>query len=78
MKLCSDCRHFRPFTHTQDDGSCTHPDLVRTHPVSGIKVFPLAFTQRTSVLSVSCGMEAQFWDYNPGSPPEPDEQEDVL
>lgn len=78
MKLCSDCRHFRPFTHTQEDGSCTFPDAVWIHPVSGHKRFPLAFAQRMSVVSTACGLSAQYWDYNPGSPAEPDEQEDVL
>jgi len=78
MKLCSDCRHFRPFTHTQEDGSCNFPDAVWIHPVSGNKRFPLAFAQRMSVVSTACGISAQHWDYNPGSPPEPDEQEDVL
>ncbi len=75
MKLCSDCRHFRPFTHTQDDGHCSHPALEWTHPVSGVKRFPLAFLQRTSL--TGCGMNAQYWDFNPGSPPEPDNQEDM-
>ena len=78
MKLCSDCRHFRPFTHTQEDGSCTFPDAVWIHPVSGNKRFPLAFSQRMSVAPTACGISAQHWDYNPGSPPEPDSQEDVL
>lgn len=71
MRLCSDCRHFRPFSHTQDDGSCTHPDLVWTHPVSGVKRFPLAFAQRMSMARDGCGMSAAYWDYNPGSPSEP-------
>ena len=74
MKLCSDCRYFRPFTHTQDDGHCTHPALEWTHPVSGAKRFPLAFTQRNSI--TGCGMNAQYWDYNPGSPPEPQAADD--
>jgi hypothetical protein len=78
MKLCSDCRHFRPFTHTQEDGSCNFPDAVWIHPVSGHKRFPLAFAQRMSVVSTACGISAQHWEYNPGSPPEPDSQEDVL
>ena len=78
MKLCSDCRHFRPFTHTQDDGSCNFPDAGWIHPVSGHKRFPLAFAQRMSVVSTACGISAQHWEYNPGSPPEPDSQEDVL
>lgn len=77
MKLCSDCRHFRPFTHTQEDGSCTFPDAVWIHPVSGHKRFPLAFAQRMSVVSTACGLSAQHWDYNPGSPPEPDTHNDV-
>jgi hypothetical protein len=77
MKLCSDCRHFRPFTHTQEDGSCTFPDAVWIHPVSGTKRFPLAFSQRMSVVSTACGLSAQHWDYNPGSPPEPDTHNDV-
>ena len=75
MKLCSDCRYFIPFTHTQDDGHCTHPALEWTHPVSGAKRFPLAFTQRNSV--TGCGMKAQHWEFNPGSSPEPGEQEDM-
>ena len=78
MKLCSDCRHFRPFTHTQEDGSCNFPDAVWIHPVSGHKRFPLAIAQRMSVVSTACGISAQHWEYNPGSPPEPDSQEDVL
>ena len=73
MKLCSDCRHFRPLAHAQDDGSCTFPDAVWIHPVSGHKRFPLAFAQRMSPASSACGLSAQHWDYNPGSPPEPDE-----
>jgi hypothetical protein len=77
MKLCSDCRHFRPFTHTQEDGSCNFPDAVWIHPVSGHKRFPLAFAQRMSVVSTACGLSAQHWDYNPGSPPEPDTHNDV-
>ena len=77
MKLCSDCRHFRPFTHTQDDGSCTHPDLVWIHPVSGVKRHPLAYAQRMSLARESCGLSAQHWDLNPGSPPEPDTHNDV-
>lgn len=75
MKLCSDCRYFVPFTHTQDDGHCTHTALEWTHPVSGAKRFPLAFTQRNSV--TGCGMKAQYWEFNPGSSPEPGEQEDM-
>ncbi len=75
MKLCSDCRHFRPFTHTQEDGHCSHPALEWTHPVSGAKRFPLAFSQRNSI--TGCGMNAHYWDFNPGSPPEPDNQEDM-
>ena len=75
MKLCSDCRYFVPFTHTQDDGHCTHPALEWTHPVSGAKRFPLAFTQRNSV--TGCGMKALYWEFNPGSSPEPGEQEDM-
>ena len=77
MKLCSDCRHFRPFTHTQDDGSCTYPQLIWVHPVSGSKRFPLAYTQRMSPARESCGLSAQYWDYNPGSPHEPAAQEDM-
>ena len=77
MKLCSDCRHFRPYTHTQDDGSCTYPQLVWVHPVSGHTRFPGAFTQRMSPAKESCGPDARFWDYDPGSPPEPELQEDM-
>ena len=78
MKLCSDCRHFRPYTYTQDDGSCTYAELVWVHPVSGNKRFPSAFTQRMSPAREGCGPSAQYWDYDPGSPPEPQEGEDVL
>jgi hypothetical protein len=69
MKLCSDCRHFVPFTHTDDDGHCQHPQSVWIHPVSGVKRSPLAFSQRHSI--TGCGMNAQFWEFNPGSPGEP-------
>ena len=77
MKLCLNCRHFRPFPHTPDDGDCRNPDVVWVHPVSGAPRYPSAFSQRISPSATSCGPSAQHWDYDPGSPPEPDESDDV-
>ena len=77
MKLCSDCVHFRRYTHTPDDGSCTHPNVVWIHPVTGAKRQPSAMLQRTSMVTTSCGQEARLWEYDPGSPPDPEDMEDM-
>lgn len=74
MKLCKDCAHFRA-SSVPDDGDCLHPDVVWVHPVTGAKRHPSAFNQRCH--GSKCGPTAQLWQYDPGSPPEPDEMEDM-
>jgi len=76
MKLCTDCRFFRRYQHTVDDGSCLHPSLVWVHPINGHKRVPGAFTQRMSPSKDSCGIDAKLWEYNPGSPSEPELPDD--
>ena len=77
MRLCSDCAYFEPWSHTRDDGACSHPDVIWIHPVSGEKRKPSAFVQRMSHARESCGLEGRHFCYDPGSPTEPYEQEDM-
>jgi hypothetical protein len=74
MTLCKDCLHFQAYKHTQDDGDCRHPQVTWIHPVSGSKRYGSAFITRKMG---DCGPNGSLWTYDPGSPPEPDEQEDL-
>lgn len=75
-KLCCDCIHFEPDRHSRDDGSCTHPKAIWVHIINGEVRKGSAFSQRMSVEKDRCGIHAQYWSYNPGSPPEPETSED--
>lgn len=71
MNKCADCAYFKSVDYSNVYGECWHPEAV----VVWSDEKTLAFDARM-IRKHKC-MDGQWWQYDPGSPSEPEEMEDM-
>ena len=71
VKICRDCKHFKPNTtqyfttkNAIKFGLCTHESSTYTNYISGEKTYYMAHEIRGDRYFKSCGHNAQFYEEN--------------
>ena len=70
MNKCADCAHFRSLRNSKFHGDCLHPESGDLGDGTQI-LLPARIVRKGSC------KENNWWQYDPGSPPEPEEMEDM-